>query len=348
MGRRYITIKDIAKNLDISVSTVSRALRDTYDVSQHTRKKVLDMALELNYKPNFNATGLVKKSTRNIGIIIPAITNYYFSTVITGIQEIAHAQGYNIILYITNDCPITETKIINELSWSSLDGLLACVSTTKNAYSHFKTLIDEQFPVVFFDRVPTYILAPKVMQDDYNGACQAVAHLIEAGYKRIAHITGPRELSLTSNRLKGYIDTLQKHHLPILDELIIHSSFSQKSGELDTCQLFKNQETKPDAIFCVNDRKAVGAIIALKKMHIQVGLEVGIIGFTNDPISEIISPSLTTVAEPALEIGRQSCTLLLKQIKTYKIQYQEIILSGELIIRESTTKTPTPKIDGKI
>jgi DNA-binding LacI/PurR family transcriptional regulator len=336
MSRRYITIKDIAKNLNISVATVSRALRDTYDVSQETRNKVLDMALALNYKPNFNATGLVKKSTHNIGIIIPAITNYYFSTVITGIQEIAQAQGYQIILYITNDCPLTETKIINELSLSSLDGLLACVSTSKNAYSHFRKIIDDQFPVVFFDRVPTHMLAPKVMQDDYNGACQAVEHLISNGYKRIAHITGPRELSLTSNRLKGYIDTLKKYHFPILEEFIIHSSFSQKSGELDTYQLLNQGKLPPDAIFCVNDRKGVGAIIALKEMKIEVGKTVGVIGFTNDPISEIISPSLSTIAEPALEIGRQSCNLLLQLIKTHPMKHPEIILSGELIIRESS------------
>lgn len=338
MRRRYTTIKDIAKALNISIATVSRALRDKYDVSPETRQKVLDLANELNYKPNFNATGLVQRSTHNIGVIIPAITNYYFSTVITGIQEIALANDFNIVLYITNDDPEIELKILKNLSGSSLDGVLACISGEANNYRYFQEMIDDGLPVVFFDRVADIIETSKVVQDDYNGAFTAVEHLISCGYKNIAHITGSKELSLTKNRLKGYFHALEKHNLPLKQDFIIHSGFSQKDGEKDVSFLFENKKDIPDAIFAVCDRKGIGTILELNRRKIRVGKDVGVIGFTNDPISEIISPSLSTVAEPAYEIGKISCGLLLKHIRKSTFPAEHITLSGELIMRESTSK----------
>jgi len=191
---------------------------------------------------------------------------------------------------------------------------------------------------VFFDRVAKSVETSKVMQDDYNGAFAAVEHLIRSGYKKIAHITGTKELFLTENRLNGYYHALEKYGLPVIPEFTIHSGFSQKDGEDDVNVLFANESDTPDAIFAVNDRKGVGAIIALKKRHIQVGQEVGVIGFTNDPISEIISPTLSTVAEPAYEIGKISCGLLLKHIKKSSFPAQQVTLSGELIKRDSTKR----------
>lgn len=336
--RRFATIKDIAKALGISVATVSRALRDAYDVSPQTRKLVLEKAEEMHYKPNFNATGLVKSSTHKIGVIIPAITNYYFSTVITGIQEVAQSKGYNIILYITNDSPELEKKIVHDLSLSSLDGLLACVSSPSDACKHFQELIDDGLPVVFFDRVPEEIHISKVMQDDYNGAYQAVNHLIEQGYQKIAHITGPKGVLLTENRLCGYQHALRDHNLAFDNDWVVFSGFSQKDGESDMAQLFTENPKRPDAVFAVNDRKAIGAMVALKRKNIRIGAEVGVIGFTNDPICEIISPTLSTVAEPAFEIGRKSCELLLTHIKKTDFTGEEVVLSGELIVRESTSR----------
>lgn len=315
MRKRYTTIKDIAKTLGISVATVSRALRDKYDVSAATRESVLKTAKELNYKPNFNATGLVQQSTHNLGVIIPTITNYYFSSVITGIQEVAWENHFNIVLYITNDVPGIEAQVVRTLSGSSLDGILACVSPNDNNYLHFREMIEDGLPVVFFDRVAKSVETSKVMQDDYNGAFMAVEHLISCGYQRIAHITGAPELLLTESRLKGYRDALAKNNLPALPHLLLHSGFSQKDGERDVAKLFDQEGEKPDAIFAVNDRKGVGAIMELRKRQIRVGADVGVIGFTNDPISEIISPTLTTVAEPAFDIGKTSCQLLLKHIR---------------------------------
>jgi DNA-binding LacI/PurR family transcriptional regulator len=335
MVKRFTTIKDIAKALGISVATVSRAMRDTYDVSAETRKLVLDMDSKMKYRPNFNATGLVKSDTHKIAVIIPSITNYYFSTVITGIQEYALEKGYQVILYLTNDSSHWETKIVRELSLSSIDGVLACITSQTDDFRHFEELIQADFPVVFFDRVAGSLGTSTVVQDDYAGACTATEHLIERGYKHIAHITGPIGLSLTRNRLQGYLDTLDKYGLSSSGN--VHSGFSDEDARNDMEKLFSSKNA-PDAIFAVNDRKGIGAILWLLERGIKVGKEVGVIGFTNDPISRIISPSLSTISEPAYEIGQKSCEVLIKHIQKSTFPTQEITLPTELIIRESTAR----------
>jgi LacI family transcriptional regulator len=291
----------------------------------------------MNYKPNYNAIGLAKGRSYNIGILIPFITNYYFSTVITGIQEIAFSKGYNIILFVTNDSPERELSIIQNLSISNVDGLLVTISSNTEASDHFQKIIDQGIPVVFFDRVPNKIKTSKVMQDDFNGSFEAVEHLIKNGYKKIAHIAGPSGLRFTERRLQGYLAALQKHGLPVREEWIIYSGFSQECGKADTLQLL-NLKNRPDAIFGVNDRKAIGAMLALKENKIPIGKKIGVIGFTNDPMSEIISPSLTTIAEPAFEIGKKSCELLIKHITKKNFILEEVIIPCTLIVRESTTK----------
>lgn len=336
--QQCITIKDIALSLGISVATVSRAMRDSYDVSRETREKVLSMASKLNYKPNVNAQGLVCNQTHNIGVILPFITNYYFSTVITGIQEMAWSKGYNVILYVTNDSGERESSILENLSLSGLDGLLACISAHSYAGEKFQEIIERGTPVVFFDRIPARIKASKVMQDDFNGAFEAAEHLIQNGYKKIAHISGPRGCELAESRVQGYRKALKKYNLPIREEWIIRSGYSQEDGERDIYELL-NGEEKPDAVFAVNDRKAVGAMVALKKMKIKIGEEVGVIGFTNDPVSSIISPPLSTIAEPAFEIGTKGAELLIKHITKKNFSAKEIIMPGRLIVRESTARS---------
>jgi LacI family transcriptional regulator len=332
-----ITIREVAQSLNISISTVSRALRDTYDVSQTTRKRVLEKVNELNYKPNYSAIGLVQGKTHNIGIVLPLVTNYYFSTVITGIQEIAYNQDYNVILYLTNDSPEKELQIIQDLPLGSLDGLLVSTSSRSDALGYYHKIISNGFPVVFFDRSVTNIKTSRVLQDDFNGGYEATKHLVMNGYTRIAHITGPRELAITQKRLQGYKEALRRYKLPIDERWIIHSGFSQEWGENDTELLLKGKN-RPDAIFAVNDRKAIGAMITLKKKNICIGKQIGVVGFTNDPISRIISPTLTTVAEPAFEIGKTSCELLIKHLRRKYSDPEEIVLPGKLYIRESSIR----------
>lgn len=333
------TIKDIARALEISVATVSRALRDTHDVSKKTREKVLKKAEELHYKPNIHAVGLAGGKSMNIGIVLPFINNYYFSTVITGIQEIAYAAGYNIVLFVTNDSPDREMQIIRGLNTRYLDGLLISVSSDPASTHVFEHLIANGLPIVFFDRVMLNVIASKVMQDDYNGAAEATSHLFEQGYRNIAHITGPKDLNMTAQRQNGYRDTLRHYGLPLRADWEIHSGFSQNDG-LDDMERLLLLPNPPDAVFAVNDRKAIGAMLALKKHNIRIGQEVGIIGFTDDPVAEIISPTLSTVAEPAYDIGKRACELLISHITRNAFQPREEILPGKLIIRESTIKNP--------
>ncbi len=320
--------------LNISVSTVSRALRDAYDVNPETRKKVTELAEKLNFKPNKNAAALASGSTKNIGVVIPFITNYYFSTVISGIQEEAYNKGYNIILFVTNDDLDREKTLLRNIATTSLDGLLISISSNSDIQDHFEELMQEGLPIVFFDRVPHHIHASKVMQSDFDGAFLATSHLIEKGYRKIAHIAGPEELNFTQERLKGYLAALETANLPSNEDYIIFSGFSQGHGYTDTLTLLSLDE-KPDAIFAVNDRKAVGAIQALKANNIQVGVDAAVIGFTNDPIATVIEPHLTTVEEPAFEIGQQSCNLLIKHIKNKDHEPRDILLPGKLIIRQS-------------
>jgi LacI family transcriptional regulator len=335
MLQKAITIKDIAKELNISVSTVSRALRDTFDVSSETKHLVLEKAKELNYKPNFNARGLSQGRTNNIGVILPFITNYYFSTVITGIQKIAYDFNYNIILYLTNDSGKRERLIARNLTLSCLDGIL--ISTCANDYDHIYEIMNKGIPVVYFDRTNA-LEASKVKQDDYNGAFEATSHLISQGYKKIAHITGPKGQMFTQNRLNGYLNALEHHRIPVRKEWIIHTGFSQECGTTDLKKLLE-KVVKPDAIFAVNDRKAIGAMLQLKKQNIKIGKDFGVIGFTNDPICTLISPMLTTVSESAFEIGSIACELLLKHIHKSRLEPREVVLPGKLIVRESSIRT---------
>lgn len=335
--QRFITIRDIARELNISVATVSRAMRDTYDVSRATREKVLAKAVQMNYKPNFNAIGLAQRSTHTIGVILPSITNYYFSTVITGIQEVAYQENFNVVLYVTNDSPERELEIVRNLSLTSFDGLLVSISSASGACQHFEEVMNNGLPVVFFDRVPGGINSSKVMQDDFNGAFEAVEHLISNGYSRIAHITGPGNLELTAKRRAGYLAALTRHNIPFNEDLLIYSGFTQDCGEQDMYRLLE-APVMPDAVFAVNDRKAIGAMIALKKRGIEIGKEVGVIGFTNDPACDLISPSLTTIAEPAFEIGTVSCELLLKHIRKKYFLPRQITLPGKLITRASSIR----------
>jgi len=335
----HVTIKDIARILNISVSTVSRALRDAYDVNPETREKVLQLAKELDYKPNFNASGLAGGGTRNLGIILPFITNYYFSMVITGIQEMAYAKGYNIVLYVTNDSPERELDVVKNLNTQNLDGVLVAVCSDSAANGYFERIIAEGTPVVFFDRVLGGVDASKVVQDDYNGAFEAVEHLIQQGFTRIAHVAGPLDLDFTRQRLAGYLDALERYDIPVRKEWIVHSGFSQAHGEDDLARLF-DQTERPDAVFAVNDRKAIGVMQALKARRVAIGRDFGVIGFTNDTMSTIITPTLSTVAEPAYEVGKMSCELLLQHIvRKSNFQPREIVLPGMLIPRESTLRT---------
>jgi LacI family transcriptional regulator len=338
MKKGQVTIRDIAIKLNVSVSTVSRALRGQPEVNQETRNAVMEMAKKLNYEPNMIAKGLRNNKTYTLGVIVPDLATHFFASNISGMQDVASQMGYNIMICQSNENYESEVANINALVSARVDGILISLSRETNSFEHLTNLIDREIPLVFFDRVAQEIETPKVIVDDHDGAFKAVEHLILTGCKRIAHISGPENLAISINRKKGYLDALEKYNIPFDERLIIHSTLTDEAAAKDTHTLL-NLPEPPDAIFGIIDSVAVQAIQVIKDKGFKIPEDISVVGFTNSPVSFYIDPSLTTVSQPAYEIGKLSAQLMLDQINNPSNDNQkEIIVKTELIIRNSSKK----------
>lgn len=332
------TIRDIAKKLNISVSTVSRALSDHPAIKDTTKEAVIKAAKELNYSPNVVAQNFRRNKTNILGIVVPDIVTHFFSATISGIQNEATARGYNIMICQSNENFETEVQNINTLVSSQIDGLLISLSKETTNFEHVKALHEKEMPIVFFDRIYDGIDVSKVTVDDYEGAYKATEHLIAMGYKNIAHISGPRELSISQNRLRGYIDALGDNFRAVRDDMIQHSSLSREDIRKKT-HLLLDLPNPPDAILAIHDPVAVQVMMVLKEKKIRIPQEFGIVGFNNEPVSEVIEPSLTTIEQPAYQIGLLAARHLINQIdhpETFNPQKE--ILKTKLIVRNSSRK----------
>lgn len=336
--KHMATIVDIAKALNISKSTVSRALHEHSDINPQTRAAVLEMARQLDYQPNLLAKSLVKSKSNTIGIIVPEFLTYFFPTIIMGAQQVAEQAGYNVIICQSQESFKTEVANANVLLANRVDGVLISMTRETKKFEHFKAFERHGIPVVFFNRICDEMDTSKVLVNDYEGALKAVEHLIKNGYRNIAHIGGPPVLRITHNRLKGYRDALEKHGLPFKKELVVHCNLSKKDA-IHCAEKLLNLKHRPDAVFCVNDPVAIQLMLAAKKMKIKIPSELGIVGFSNDPISEVIEPALTTVQQPVADIGRSAMHILLDAIKNGDA-YTPVLESLEttLIIRESSSR----------
>lgn len=337
--RHIATILDIAKALNISKSTVSRALQGHEDIKKQTREAVLKMARELDYQPNLVAKSLVKSKTNTIGIIVPEFMNSFFPTVIIGAQEIASESGYNVIICQSQESVKTEIANTQVLLASRVDGVIISMTRETRKFDHFRLFERHGIPIVFFNRVCEKIDASRVLVNDYEGAYQAVEHLILNGYRRIAHISGPSNLRLSQNRLKGYLDALKKYKLPVRDNLVIHYDLTLENARSSAEKLL-SQRNPPDAIFCVNDPAAIQALLYAKQKGIRVPDDLGIVGFSDDPISSIIEPQLTTIKQPVRDMGRVAMRVLLEQIAKGAGHYTPVhtILTTSLIVRASSVR----------
>ena len=336
--KHMATIVDIAKALNISKSTVSRALHEHSDINPQTRAAVLEMARQLDYQPNLLAKSLVKSKSNTIGIIVPEFLTYFFPTIIMGAQQVAEQAGYNVIICQSQESFKTEVANASVLLANRVDGVLISMTRETKKFEHFKAFERHGIPVVFFNRICDEMDTSKVLVNDYEGALKAVEHLIENGYRNIAHIGGPPALRITHNRLKGYRDALEKHGLPFKKELVVHCNLSKKDA-VHCAEKLLNGKHRPDAVFCVNDPVAIQLMLAAKKMKIKIPSELGIVGFSNDPISEVIEPALTTVQQPVADIGRSAMHILLDAI-TEGDAYSPVLQSLEttLIIRGSSSR----------
>ncbi|WP_143960758.1 LacI family DNA-binding transcriptional regulator [Litoribacter populi] len=336
------TIKDIAKALNVSSSTVSRALKDYPGISKETKRKVKELAEKLNYRPNAVALSLRKSKSFTIGVIIPEVVHFFFSTVISGIEEIAFANGYNVILCQTNESLAREMSSVDTIISNQIDGLLISYSKETTDFSHFQKLIDHNFPIVFFDRVPELANTVNVTVDDYSGAKEAVKHLIDQGYQRIFHLAGPKNLLISAHRKDGYIDALKESGLEY-DPTLVEScpiGTEEESFKIIT-QVYQDFTNRPDAIFAANDIAAAGAMRAVKSLGLRVPQDVGIVGFSNWQFSSMVDPPLTTVSQPGFKIGERASQLLLQMInKKEEDPFDPIteILETELLIRGSSLK----------
>ncbi|WP_425392114.1 LacI family DNA-binding transcriptional regulator [Ekhidna sp.] len=339
MKRQTTTIKDIARELGISPSTVSRALKDHFEISEETKKAVRRVAEELNYQPNSLALSLRYSKSNTIGVIVPEIVHFFFSTVISGIEDIAQSKGYNVIITQSNESVAREMMNIQTLFNNRVDGVLVSLSKESFDYSHFEVMMQKGLPIVFFDRVADTLKTSKVTVDDFQGGYQATEHLIKQGYKKIAHLAGPQNLDITNERLNGYKQAHIDGGLKIDEELIVYNQASNESDAYAaTYELLK--KNKPDALFASNDLAAMGAIKAAQKYGKNVPQDFGVVGFSNWQFTALTNPSISTIEQPGFEMGQHAAELLIKQIESEEeeIAYESMKLGTTLLARDSSKK----------
>ena len=335
--KKKITIKTIAKELGVSTSTVSKALKDSHEISKETKDKIQAYANLYNYKPNSLALQLRNQKTKVIGVILPKIVHHFFSTVIMGIEEGANAKGYNIMVCFSNESYKKEVETLKVLSNGSVDGLIVSIAneTLKNKdFKHFTDLVAEEIPLVLFDRVVDEILCDKVVVDDVGAGYKATKHLLENGRKKIALITTPNHVNVGTLRRQGYEKALIEEYIKTDKNLIVEVD-ETKDIVKQIEEVFKQDI---DSVFGVNEIYAAKAMRIAKKRGLRVPEDLSIIGFTDGLISRYSSPSITTVAQHGFTMGQQAVALLIERIEKESETFKpkKIVISSDLKLREST------------
>jgi LacI family transcriptional regulator len=342
MQNNNITIHDLAKALNIDASTVSRALNDSPRVTQLTKTKILAKANELGYQRNVIASNFRKSKTNIIGVIVPRISRHFFSSAIAGIEETAFEAGYNVIICQSLEALDRERNLIRSMVANRVAGVLLSVSMETTNYDHLLGLKKNGIPVLFFDRHCEIPGNSNVLIDDFQSGFDATEHLISNGCKIIAYFSGPGELKIYQNRLRGYRAALQKHNISYRSELVFTSRLMEEDG-IENAKKIMSLNINVDGIFAANDVSAIGAMKYLKIKGVKIPEDMAIVGFSNEPISEVIEPSLTTIDQSGHEIGRLATDLLLKQIKdgSGSIRPETLVLKTSLIARDSTKHIST-------
>ncbi|HYE53362.1 MAG TPA: LacI family DNA-binding transcriptional regulator [Chitinophagaceae bacterium] len=333
------TIKDIAKQLNISISTVSRAMRNAPDVNMETRKAVMALSEELKYQPNKLALSLKQKQTHNIGVIVPNL-DYVLATMVKGIDEVALEAGYTVMVCQSNESFGREIVNTRRLLDSLVDGFIISVSSETKVFDHFRKIQEKEMPMVVFDRVTPDLKAPSVRIDNAEGGYLATEHLIEQGYKRIAILAGPKNLGISNSRLEGYLSALKKYKMKPDPNLIIHCDFNQHYAYLATQELL-NMKKRPDAIFTISDRMAIGAMLAIKEKGLKMPHDIGLVGFNNEPVVNLVTPGISSVEQPAFELGKLAAKLFIETVHNNNTDMSSVeeVLKCKLIIRESSLRT---------
>jgi len=338
MKKDQVTITDLARELNVSPSTVSRALNNSPFISEERKKEILELAKKMNYSPNQLALSLLNKRTKILGVVVPEITSYYFSTAINGIQDKVGSHGYKLMISQSNESFEEEIRLMEAMALVRVDGFLISPSSNTVNFDHFEKIKGSGFPFVIFDRDCLGLDADKVVVDDYSGAFQAVEYLIKTGCRHIAHITGSANLSTSKQRKKGYLDALTKNNYPILEDLIVIGDDSSSESGVSCMQKLLEQNQIPDAVFCYNDAIAIGAMSVIRERNIEIPNQISLVGFDDEPYSSYFKPSLTSVWQPIYDLGLLSAKILLDKLNSDKesTQYRFEVLKPELVIRESS------------
>lgn len=336
------TIKDIARQLNISVSTVSRAIRNASDVNKETKQAVINLVEELNYQPNQLALSLRNKQTHTIGVIVPNL-DYVLSMMVKGIDEVALEAGYTVMICQSNESFGREILNTRRLLESLVDGFIISVSSETKNFDHIKKIQEKEIPMVVFDRVTPHLKAPSVRIDNEDGGFQATEHLIEQGYKRIAILAGPKILDISNKRMDGYLSALKKHKIKADPSLIMHCDFNQDYAFFATEELL-SMKKRPDAIFTISDRMAIGAMLAIKKKGLTMPDDIGLVGFNDEPILNLVSPTISSVEQPFFELGKTTAKLFIECMHNKEdMSNVEKVLKTKLHIRESSQRIFTKK-----
>jgi len=340
MNKKRTTIYDIAKKLNITASSVSRALNNSNYVNENTKQLILKTAAELNYKRNTLASNLRKGHSKTIGIVVPRINQNFFANVIAGIEEVTYEKDYNLIICQSNESHEKEIKCINTLINQQVDCIFISVAADGYDYQHLQNVIDHGIQLIQFDRVADELETLKVINDNETASLEAVTHLIEQGYKRIALLEGPQNMAIFEQRKTGYLKALKKYNLPVVDELIVENAWTKDLGAEATRKLLSLSQP-PDAIFAsTSDFSALGVLEVATAMGFNVPDQLGICGYANEAFTELTSPSITTVDQFSAYMGKTVANLYYqeKENKVTNILPKIISIKPKLIVRSSTMK----------
>ncbi|WP_158861183.1 LacI family DNA-binding transcriptional regulator [Lunatibacter salilacus] len=336
--KKPITIKDIAEKLNVSVATVSRAMRNSSEIRKETKKAVLQMAKEMDYHPNLLASSLSSKRSNIIGIVVPTINRYFWSNSIAGIENIAYEKGYKVMIFQSGESFVKEEAIVETLANSRVDGIIIAFSKETQTFDHIQHILDRDIPVVLFERTCESIQTSMIKTDDASGAREMANHLISRGKKNIAYIGGPMSLGVCRKRYEGFRIALEQADIHIHQDLVVAlEDFTFELAGEALVSLWK-QDPKPDAIFCFADILAIGVLHKAQKMGIKVPEELAIAGFGNDITGKFITPSISTMSQPSFEMGQMAARIILDAVESDEeiVKVEERLIVPTLIVREST------------
>jgi LacI family transcriptional regulator len=336
---KKVTIHDIAKKLNITASTVSRSLNDNPRISDKTKKRVLKMAEDLNYKPNSIASALRNGRTQVIGLLVPLIDRAFFSSIIRGVEEVAHGYNYHVIVSQSYENKDNEIKAVKAFLNSRVDCVVASIGKSTSDYSHFKEVKDSGIPLILFDRTTPKLQTSQVVIDDYQGGYMATAHLIEQGCSKIVHIMSYRNLGIYKERYRGYLDALKDNGIEFDEKLVVTGNSQLEDGRQHAENLLKSK-IEFDAIFSASDYCALGAMQVLKEHGIKIPDDVAIVGFSNEPFTSFTDPSISSINQYPIEMGNTVARLFFDNLNSENKNSvpKKTVIQPQLIVRQSSTK----------